>query len=216
MKQYLICDQERVNELSELLLTDGGLITPVPFDILSQFTQQEISSFCVINAIYQVPTVELIQFLKAEIGDNRAIEIAAGNGVIGRALNIRMFDNKMQTIPILKDHYENDMNSPTVKYGKDVMLMDGLKAVQKYNPHTVVACWLTHKCKPGEYDNFMGVEEEKLFKNGVKKYIHVGNEKTHSDKPILNIIPHKKYKFPWLLSRSLSPAENVIYIFQNE
>lgn len=62
--------------------------------------------------------------------------------------------------------------------------------------------------------NPYGIYEDQMFKDGIKKYIHVGNEKTHGTKKIFKQRKFKKLKFDWLVSRSVSKSENVIYIFE--
>lgn len=204
-------------KLVELLVTTNGAITPVPFHLLSEFTQEEITTFCHRYALYQVPTVELILFLIQQIGNSRAIEIGAGNGCIGRHLGIKMYDSYLQERPEIKQYYEEVMLQPTISYGKDVINMDGMEAVKKYQPETVVGCWITTK-NPHGYSiaDVSGIEEPLLFQHGVKKYIHVGNALTHAAKPLIfgPTIKCTEMHFDWLLSRSMSRVHNVIYIFE--
>ena len=53
--------------------------------------------FCLSRGIHCLPTLELIEFLKEEIGIQRlgkiAIEIGAGHGAIAKALNIISTDS---------------------------------------------------------------------------------------------------------------------------
>jgi hypothetical protein len=197
-----------ISPLEEILLREGKII-PAPYDDLKKFSQDQLSTFCVKHGVYQIPTIELIGFLMSEIPSvGSVIEIGAGNGCIGRALGIRMADNKMQQNPMIKAHYAA-IDQPTVNYGDDVEKIDGNEAVKKYRPKTVIACWLTDKLN----GNMFGVDESRFFKDGVTKYIHIGNEGTHGNKRILKTRNHKKLKFPWLLSRSLTKDDNVIYVF---
>lgn len=202
--------------LESLMIKDGKFI-PVPFEALKGFAQETISVFCHKHALYQMPTTELIDFIKNEIGDSSVIEIGSGNGCIGRSLGIKMTDNKMQQWDIIRAQYELS-RQPVITYGNDVEEIDALEAVKKYKPEVVVACWVTHKWKEGlSAGNMFGVEEELMFNNGVKKYIHIGCDSPttgHQIKPILNKIPVKKLKFPWLVSRSMSRDLNTIYIFE--
>lgn len=201
-----------ISKLEKLFFSDG-LIKPVAYSDLLEFTQNQISLFCHKHGIYQIPTKELIKFIKSHIGEDSAIEIGSGNGCIGRALGIRMTDNKMQDIPEIKAHYQM-MGQPTVNYGSDVEKIDGISAILKYKPKVVVACWVTQKWKPGmEEGNALGVDEELIFKNGVEKYIFIGNEKTHSRKEILEKYPHRKFKHKTIVSRSLDSEKNIAYIF---
>lgn len=202
-----------VTDIEDIMIQDGKIV-PVGFDVLKKFSQEQLSVFCHKHALYQLPTTELIDFLKSELEYFYTIEIGAGNGCIGRSLTLQMTDNKMQLRPDVKLMYDLQ-GQPTIKYGDDVEELDAISAVKKYKPDAVVACWVTHLFKEGmTVGNMFGIEEELLFENGVKKYVHVGNELTHAQKPILQKYPVKKCQFPWLLSRSMSRENNVIYIFE--
>lgn len=201
-------------KLYELLVSKSGLIMPVSFDVLKAFTQEEISVFCHKHAVYRLPVLELLDFLKTEIGDRIAMEIGAGNGCIGRNLGIKMVDNHMQTFPEIRDHYKL-MRQPTITYGNDVQRMDAIQAVKKYRPEVVIGCWITNKQKGGlTIADMYGIDEEMLFSNGVKKYIMVGNLLTHFDKVLLSTTTHTVYQFPWLVSRSMSRDKNIIFVFE--
>ncbi len=203
-----------ISGLENLFIKDGN-ITPVPYEEISKFSQNAISIFCVKYGIYQVPTTELIKFLESEIADKEStIEIGAGNGCIGRALGIRMTDNKMQLWPEIQELYSN-LQQPVVKYGNDVEEIDANTAVIKYRPHTVIGSWITEKWQEGmQYGNQWGPQEYKMFSDGVEKYIMIGNHKTHGKKKLLKIMSFRKYKFPWLISRSLGKDDNIIYVFE--
>jgi hypothetical protein len=203
--------------LEELVIKDGKII-PLPYKDLEHFTQGQISTFCHKHAVYQFPTTELIDFLRNEIGGEPSIEIGSGNGCIGRSLGIMMTDNKMQNWDLIKMTYAIQ-GQPTIMYGADVEEIPALDAVQRYKPKAVIACWVTHLFEEGMTSgNMYGVDERLLFRYGVEKYIHVGNDggtTGHSDKPILSMegIQLKKYRFPWLLSRTMNRQNNVIYVF---
>lgn len=205
-----------ISSLEKILVKDGA-IQPVSFSDIADFPQEVISAFCHAYGIYQIPTTELIDFLSSEIPDSEdAIEIGAGNGCIGRALGIKMTDNKMQLWDNIKEYYKR-VHQPIVKYGQDVEEIDANAAVLKYKPKIVVGCWITEKWNPGMTSgNAWGVEEYKMFGDGIQKYIMVGNSKIHGHKKILSTLHVKKYKFPWILSRSLlHENNNIIYIFTN-
>jgi len=205
---------EDITELEKHLIKYGKII-PVPYKFLQTFKKEQLATFAHKYAIYQFPTIELLQFITSEIGDHKqTIEIGAGNGCFGRNLGIRMVDNYNQEMPQVKEYYDL-MGQPTIKYGKDVENIGGNEAVLKYKPKTVLACWVTDKWDNAtRQGNYWGVKEEDLFNNGVKKYIHCGNDGTHFVKPILKKIKHKKHYFPWLITRSLSTEANSIYIFE--
>ncbi len=213
MKADVLTPQD-ISDLEHLLIRNGKIV-PIPAAALMEFGQNALSLFCLKHGIYQIPTTELIKFLQKEIGAHKAIEIGSGNGCIGRALKIPMTDNRMQEWPEMKAYYEA-LGQPPVKYGDDVKGMAAIPAVKHYHPTVVVACWVTHLFKPGmKVGNAHGVDEELLFGHGVDKYIHVGNKRVHQEKPILRKSAHFDIDIispEWLLSRSMSPEDNQIYI----
>lgn len=204
-----------IKPLEDLIIKNEKIIA-VPFNVLNKFPQEMISLFCHRHALYQIPTVELIDFIKNEIGCAQVIEIGSGNGCMGRSLGVKLTDNKMQQLPEIINHYAI-LKQPVITYGDDVEKIDAISAVKKYKPQVVVASWVTHFWLPGMTSgNVYGIKEEELFENGVEKYIHTGNSDTHQYKPILNKYPVKKYKFPWIISRSMKRELNEIYIFTNK
>lgn len=210
---FNVLEESDISELEKVLIGEGGKLNLLPYSLLARFTQNQLSLFCHKHAIYQLPTLELINFIRSQYGNEEALEIGAGNGCIGRSLGIRMVDNKMQEIPEIKAYYAA-AGQPVIRYGDDVEHLDAIEGIKKYRPKVVVACWVTQKWKPGmEEGNALGVDEEEIFANGVEKYIHVGNEKTHASKIILNLFPVKKYKHKTILSRSMDRDKNVIYVF---
>jgi hypothetical protein len=166
--------------------------------------------------MYSIPTTELIEFLKDEIGELKAIEIAAGSGTICAALGIKGTDNFMQDVPQVRAYYETFRQTP-VQYGAHVERLDGNAAVKKYRPDVVVAAWCTHKydpTQPWRGGNQFGVDEKILFRKTNKKYIMIGNEKVHAQKPLLSL-PHRVVKEPWIISRAFDSSKNVIYIWEH-
>lgn len=197
-------------------LFDYPNIKPVPAATLAKIPQNDISLWCWKRGLYQVPTIELIDFLKAEIGEPAScIEIGAGAGHIGRQLGIRMTDNMMQDWPEIKLHYKA-ANQPTVNYGRDVENIPAKRAINKHLPKTVLACWVTEKWVNGRKDGSMhGVDEElMLSRPPVEKYILVGNQLTHGGKAILKTIPYQVLQFDWLYSRSMEKSQNAIWTFK--
>ena len=193
---------ERVAALTRRMVVDGKVI-PIKSQILDQFADDDICSFCMQESLYQLPITELIEFLPS-LFVGKTIEIGSGRGSIGRNLGLEMYDNKMQEDPSIKLVYMLS-GQPPVNYGEDVIKMSANDAINKIRPNTVLGCWITefprNPLGPNE-DNFIGK---------IDKYILVGNEKTHAQKPILKKRPHKVHKFEWLYSRSKFKEQNVIY-----
>jgi hypothetical protein len=212
-----VFNKSDITYLNEMLLDENGRLNIVPYDYLKDVPQDHIMQFCVEQGFYSIPTIELMTFLKNEIGDqsDKAIEIGAGNGVISRTLGIRGTDNYMQANPKIKAYYET-LQQATVPYGNEVENIDANSAVQKYKPSIVIGAWCTHKYNPTEHwreGNEFGIDEKKILRK-VDKYIHIGNEKIHGKKPILKQKPSRIIKEDWILSRSQHSKQNVIWIWE--
>lgn len=211
-----ILNHNNIEYLDEILLDSTGRLKVIPFDEVRDLPQTDISAFCVKKGIYSIPTQELIDFLVDEIGDKKekTIEIGAGNGAICKALGIRGTDSFMQLEPAIREHYEA-LGQTIVPYGEHIEKLDANEAVRKYKPEVVVGAWCTHKYNIKEHfrgGNQYGINE-KLILERTQKYIHIGNEKVHSKKPILKY-SHRTIKEPWIVSRSLSKEQNVIYVWE--
>lgn len=209
--------KQDITELSKLLLNEKGELQIVSYELLKPFTPEQIAYFCNMNGFYSIPTTELVDFLREEIGEanlEKTIEIAAGNGMMAKALGIKATDSFMQEREDVKSAY-NKYGQPTVPYGEHVEKIDGNDAVRKYKPKVVVASWCTHKFIPKESwrgGNSLGVNE-KLIIERVDKYIHIGNMDSHKNKPAL-AKKHRIVKADWIVSRSLDQSKNVIFIWE--
>lgn len=209
-----ILNNQDISELNQKFLIDGQLQVPAASEYML-FSQEQLSIFCVNNAIYGLPTLELVQWLRQMIGERKTIEIGAGNGALGRALGIPMSDSFLQDQPSVKSYYES-LRQPTISYGKDVERLDYKAAIQKYKPEVVIGSWVTQLWRNHSDDgnaSMHGLDEDWILEK-VPCYVHIGNSKTHGRKRILKA-PHSQYKFNWLFSRSLSQKECVIYVWGN-
>ena len=197
----------------DALCMPQGLLRAVPAAELLRFSQEKLALYGHYRGIYQYPTTELVQLLQYTIGSRVAIEIAAGNGVVGRDLGIPMTDSYLQDRPEIAMLYRMQ-GQPVIKYPSDVEKLDALDAVAKYRPQVVIGCWATHMHRPGmEQGNMFGIEEEKLLEE-VELYVHVGNEATHIHKPVLRTHPFDEVKAPFLVTRSMKTELNNIYFFR--
>jgi hypothetical protein len=171
-------------------------------------TPMEICWFAWKHGIYQLPTIELIEQIKLyligkKVLPSECIEIGAGSGQIGRHLGIRMTDNKLQDDPTIQAYYKA-VRQPILKYSPEVEKIDANSAVIKYQPKVVIGCWVT------EFPQLMfGVKEPEMMKE-IDSYFYVGNKVTHGLKPMLKGMEGDYY--PWIVSRSMTPQENRIWI----
>ena len=174
------------------------------------------------EGLYGLPTVELIDWLRGRIGaPDRALEVGAGCGVFGRALNISSTDSFIQESPEVKALYAMN-GQPVVSYGPNVERIDANAAVGRYRPTVVFGSWVTHKYIPSLPQlggSIYGVDEHKLLSAPwLQKYIVYGNESVHDLKPIVQTLPNgwrlTKYKEDFMYSRSQRPNLNCVYVFE--
>lgn len=193
---------------------DGREMKILPASVWESFPWSEMRLLLHETGTYVVPTEELVDYLDKLIGEESAIEICAGNGFIGRELGIPVTDSYQQQDDFGTSVYYQLAGQPTIKYPKDVVKMEANKAVDRFRPHTVLACYATHKWR---YDtmsgNDKGVDFNKLIRK-VKRLILVGNTEVHKDNPLMKI-PHEEIILPGLITRSAHPETNRIYIWEN-
>lgn len=198
---------------------EGGELKILSAEFYRRFAQNDIAAFCHKNGLYCLPTIELLDQLNSLIlsyclGRN-AIEIGAGNGAIGRGLGIPSTDSMQQSDPRMAALYAR-IGQPPVRYGSDVRQADANTAVSKLKPNVVIGAWVTHRYNEAEHwreGNMWGIDEQAIL-DQVDAYIVVGHDEVHAKKPIMDL-PHKIIKADYLFSRSMNPAGNSIYVWEN-
>lgn len=191
-----------------------GLLQVMPADFYAREKQNDIMIWCVRRGLYCLPTLELIDFLRQEIGTDTAIEIGAGHGAIGRALGMVITDSKQQERSDVVELY-GQLGQAPVKYPADVEKLTALEAMEKYRPSVAVGAWVTHRYDPKAHargGNVSGVDEGKLLaKACLQRYIFIGHERMHAQKPIL-ARSHVTHRPGYLYSRAFDPL-NVVWIW---
>ena len=143
------------------------------------------------QGIYQLPTWELIDWLKEAIGRRMAIEICAGRSCLGRPLGIPMSDSYLHLHPDMQRMYQMLKQTPT-QPPDDVERLTANEAVRKYKPQVVIGAWVTQLGTEGlDQTNPCGTDEEAILDTGCI-YIHIGNVGAHGKKRILNR-PHLEF-----------------------
>ena len=212
MRFKVIDSNVDTTELDNLIVGEDFTIKPASW--FKQFTDDQIKLFMLKQAIYVLPTEELLDYLDEEIGDNFTIEIGSGRGFIGRELDIICTDNYCQQLPEVKAYY-NLLGQAVINYPKHVMRMDANTAVNKLHPHTVIGCFVTHKWRHDTQDgNDYGIQFDKLLRK-VKKLILVGNKEIHKNNPIMRW-PHEELYFDWLITRAVNPELNRIFVWKEK
>jgi len=182
-------------------LFNGSSLIIKPHSYFQQYEWIVIRSFMHDNALYTLPTEELIDFLKSEIEGYKAIEICCGSGSIGKALNIPATDSKLQEDPVIQMHYKL-MGQPVIKYPSHVKKYEAMDAVNKVKPEVVIGSYVTKQWN-GSSGNYWSPNELTILKR-IKKYIHIGDLKTHADKPLMQM-DYILHQPEWLICRGQCP-----------
>lgn len=216
-----ILPNANVDYLNEALLygawDDGEMdrLKLLPAVEYEKFNRDHLMVWMVKTGRYNLPTVELVEWLREQIGDRTVIEAGAGCADLSYHLGIQATDSFMQHRPEIKLYYQA-LGQQVTEPPEDVLKFDAVEAVEHFKPQVVVASWLTQKIDEKEWSedsqgNIWGADEGELI-GKVDCYIHIGNERVHGRKSALSI-PHKEYRPPWLVSRGIDQSQNVIYIW---
>ena len=205
-----------VDHLDNLFM-DDGLVMPVPYKALIDIPDRALKIYLFYRNIYGIVTTELVEYLKNEIGDKKAIEIGCGNGTLGRALGIPITDSKSQSFDEIKKMYAN-FGQPTIGYPEDVEKLEAFEAIDKYKPDILIGSYITHYINPkqpekGGYDHAPNeVEMSKL----VKKYYMLGNQHTHRHNRLLTNpkVKTTNVQEPWIMTRSENTEKNALFIWE--
>lgn len=204
-------EAEVLAELDAACLAEG-VLQVMPAEFYARWSQNDLMVWCVRRGFYCLPTLELVEFLRTEIGGESAIEVGAGHGALGRALGIPVTDSKMQERSDIAEIYRSVDQAP-INYPPDIEKLTALEAVEKYRPLVVIGAWVTHRYNskvPERGGNAYGVDEVKLLsKKWVRQYLFIGHERVHSQKPLLSS-RHATHRLPFLFSRGSDPL-NVIW-----
>lgn len=211
-----IVDPSTVRDLAPLLLDDAGRLKVVPSSVLAETSDIERTLFGVRHACYVLPTVELVEHIRALIAGRTALEIGSGNGVLAAALGIPATDNLLQLRPDVAQYYQA-LRQPVIRYGKHVQRLDAHAAIAQFKPQVVVAAWVTHRYDPNRHwaeGNEDGVHEESVLAQ-CEQYIFIGNDAVHAKKSIWSR-PHDKTYPPFVFSRARDGSKNFIAVWQGQ
>lgn len=215
MNELQVLEAKDVSHLDEVL-KPNGILECLPSSVYETIPLNDLRLWCHANAVYGLPTHELIQFLK-DVFIGATIEIGAGDGVFGRSLGVQSTDSYIQSDPKMAILYRL-MGQPVVKYGANVEKIEALDAVRKYKPDTVFGSWVTQYVSPEENIDvtgcMAGIDEVAMSKL-VQRYIVFGNEKVHKDKKIFKLpnVSVQTHQCPKWWSRSSSQDLNRVWIF---
>lgn len=193
---------------------DGRKMRVLPLAEWMKFSWAEIRTLLHETATYVVPTEELIDYLDELIGDEKAIEICAGNGYIGSNLDILMTDSYQQQDDKMTIMMYDLMRQPRIKYPRAVLKMEASQAVRRMKPHTVIGCYATHKWRDDvQNGNDKGVDFADVFAH-IHRLVLVGHKITHKHNPMMEL-PHEEIELPGLLTRAADQSLNRIFIWEH-
>lgn len=202
-----VLDTRNLRDLRPDVLDADGNLRILPASYWRGTTQHERALLGHHTALYGLPTLELVAWIKDYIGGRSAIEIGAAHGLLAQALGIPATDSYQQADPAMAAYYAL-MGQATVRYGAHVERLDALQAVAKHRPQVVVASWVTHKylmIRNEAGGNAMGVDEEALLDSGIEAYVFIGNSVTHKHKSIWTR-PHRFIEQDFVYSRAAQPG----------
>ncbi len=207
-----------VTYLDEFLLNKDGRVKALSVVALRQLDPAHLMIWMQKNGRYNLPTAELVDWLKLLIEDEcgSALEVAAGMGDLGYHLGIPMTDSYVQTSPEMQAYYAAFGAKP-IHPPADVEKADAETAVKQHRPQIVIASWLTQKYQPGDESiqpkigsSIYGADEFEILRN-TSTYIHIGNRAVHGDKRLLKI-PHITLRGE-LVSKGFDQSLNEITIW---
>lgn len=212
MTDLSIIDPTQVRDLRPAAVGPHGLKV-LPAEFYASTTPIERHMLGHHLAAYVLPTVELVEWLRAEVGSRSCLEIGSGNGVLAAAAGIRTTDSRIQELLEIRDHYAR-LGQPLITYPDSVERLTAVAAVEKYRPDVVVGAWVTHlyeSSRPQAEGSVLGVDENYIVAS-CKTYILIGNEKVHEKKPIW-ALPHRRFTPPWLYSRASNGTPDFIAVW---
>lgn len=192
-----------VRDLSAEVIDPEGMPRVMPASFYSETTREERGVLCVRYGLYLLPTVELVDWLRAFIGQRSAIEIGAGNGRLAMGLGIPATDRMLQDDPEVKAFY-NGLAQPTVHYGHNVERLDSKAAIRKFRPQVVVGAWVTHRYSRRRHaagGNQYGPDTDWILQR-CEQYVLIGNDNVHRQHPLWS--RRHEIQYPsWLFSRAM-------------
>lgn len=201
------------DSIDETLLGRDGLLRILPVEIYASWRHELLRLWMHELGYFVLPTKELVDWFKNEIGSRSALEICAGSGVLGRALGVRSIDARVHKQPLVRAHYAA-LGQPAPCIGQHVEELEALAAVEKYSPQVVFGTYVTERLRPGDPPtkaaSAWGVDEFAILRR-VETYIVVGSEAVHGDKRIKRLA-HQGVKPPGVISRAV-PGTEVAYIW---
>lgn len=203
---------ETTRDLTPDLMPCGVYVVP-PARYFEGTTPHERALFGHRHAMYTLPTVESVDWIRAAIGSRFAVEIGAGVGVLARALGIMATDNHLQTFPTVASAYQAQ-GQPVIRYGENVARICADTVARELRPAVIVGAWITHAYDPGNHSagGSIFAPNFALLLSACADLILICNTRTHAQHPLLRRA-HDRITPPWLYSRAMG-GEDFIGIWK--
>lgn len=214
MDHYRIINPKSTRDISPDVIDADGRLRILPAAYWWTTTPDERALLAHRHGLYGLPTIELVERLRALIDGRSAIEIGAGSGVLAEALGIPATDNRMQEREPYRSVYAQ-IGQAIVKYGPNIEPLDAAQAVRQYRPAVVIGSWVTHKYDPARHwagGNEIGVDEDDILAH-CQLYIVIGNSHVHRDKKIWGRSHHIEYP-TYVYSRATNGTPDFIATWQ--
>lgn len=209
-----ILDPRNIRDISLDVLDEKGQLRIVSSSYYRNTTPSERALLGHQNALYGLPTLELVRWIKNYIAGRTAIEIGAAHGLLAKAIGIPATDSFMQDDQAIRAIYQA-AGQKTVPYGTHVEKLSAAEAIAKYKPQVVVASWVTHLWTPERHEaggNAFGVDEEAILDNA-DAYVFIGNHNTHKGKSIWSR-PNRFIEQDFVYSRSLNADGDFLCVWE--
>lgn len=215
--EVLMLYQASRSSLDDLLLGSDGLLRVLPAREYERVPRPLLMLWAMELGYHLLPTQELVDWLRSEVGGGTAIEICAGHGVLGRALGVPCIDwNVARRFPWVAAMYAAQ-GQPTPVVGSHCEELEAMEAVAKYRPDVVFGGYVTQRQYPGEpttkAGSAYGVDERSLLRH-VRKYVVIGSRTTHGGKRIWQDRA-RDFCPSWVVSRCPDPSDQVIVVWEN-
>jgi len=196
------------------LLDENGTLRLLPAAYYDAIPRDSLRYWCHEHGRYGLPTVELVEWIQAELGSRTAIEIGSGCGDLAFHLRIPATDSRIQEDPTVAAYYRA-IGQPTCRYPSWVEQYEAHLAVAHYRPDVVVASWVTQWVDPQiptQVEGSMFGVHEGLILAVAKQYILLGNLAVHGQKKIMER-PHRELALPFLRSRAKYPELDRLFVW---
>ena len=171
---FEVLDDVDTDYLDQILL-DRGLVRPVRWKKLRRVPYAHIKTWCVRQGIYQLPTWELIEWLKEAIGGRTAIEICAGRSCLGRHLGVPMSDSYLHLHPDMQRMYRIAQADPDPTAGRRGAF-DRQRGGGEVQAAGCVGAWVTQYGTEG-LDQTNPCGNERAGNPGRRLYLHSHRER---------------------------------------